>query len=196
MSGRTVKFRQMRDGTAEDYALLREYEAPFLARLPDVVLDAVRALDQSLDGYPVTRFTHSLQTATRALNDGADDDLVVAALVHDVGDILAPFNHAAVAAAMLRPYVRAEVTWVVEQHGLFQSWYYAHHYGSDRNGRERFRTHPWFDLCADFCERWDQASFDPGFPTLPLSAFEPAVRRVFSRPAHDQSYVKPGLNRP
>lgn len=193
MSGRTVKFRQMRDGTAEDYALLREFEAPFLARLPDVVLDAVRALDQSLDGYPVTRFTHSLQAATRALNDGADDDMVVAALVHDVGDILAPFNHAAIAAAMLRPYVRAEVTWVVEQHGLFQSWYYAHHYGADRNGRERFRAHPWFDLCANFCERWDQASFDPDFPTLPLSAFEPAVRRVFSRPAHDQSWVKPGV---
>jgi len=187
---RIVSFRQMRDGTREDYELLREYEAPFLARLPDTVLDAVRALDHSLDGYPVTRFTHSLQTATRALNDGADDDMVVAALVHDVGDILAPFNHAAVAADILRPYVRAEVTWVIEQHGLFQSYYYAHHYGANRNGRERFRDHPWFQRCADFCERWDQASFDPDFPTLPLSAFEPAVRRVFMRPAHDQSYIQ------
>ncbi|MBS0614888.1 MAG: HD domain-containing protein [Proteobacteria bacterium] len=180
----------MRDGTREDYQLLREYEASFLARLPDTILESVRALDHSLDGYPVTRFKHSLQTATRALNDGADDDMVVAALVHDVGDILAPFNHAAVAADILRPYVRAEVTWVIEQHGLFQSYYYAHHYGANRNGRERFRDHPWFQRCVDFCERWDQASFDPDFPTLPLAAFEPAVRRVFTRPAHDQSYTQ------
>lgn len=191
-----VGFRQMRDGTRADFELLREHEGPFLAHLPDKILGAVRALDQSLDGYPVTRFTHSLQTATRALHDGADDDMVVAALVHDVGDILAPFNHAAVAAAILRPYVREEVTWVVEQHGLFQSWYYAHHYGADRNGRERFRGHPWFDSCANFCERWDQASFDPDFPALPLLAFEPAVRRVFGRPAHDQSQVKPATKQP
>lgn len=188
---RIVKFRQMKDGTREDYALLSEYEDAFAAKLPDTVLAAVRALDHSLDGYPVTRFTHSLQTATRALNDGADDDMVVAALVHDVGDLLAPYNHAAIAADILRPYVRAEVTWVIEQHGLFQSYYYAHHYGRSRDGRERFRAHPWFEKCAQFCERWDQASFDPDFPTLPLSAFEPAVRRVFTRPAHDHAYVQP-----
>ena len=185
-----VGFTQMKDGTREDYALLERYEREYIKRLPDKVLDSVRALGESLEGYRISRLAHSLQTATRALQGGADDDLVVAALVHDVGDILAPYNHADVAAAILRPYVRAEVTWIVQQHGLFQSYYYAHHYGGNRNGRDRFRGHPWYEACASFCARWDQSSFDPDFPTLPLDAFEPAVRRVFTRPPHDPRFLQ------
>jgi predicted HD phosphohydrolase len=185
----TVSFRQMKDGTRADYALLERYERDYVRALPERVLDALGRLDTGLAGYPVSRLGHSLQAATRALRDGADDELVVAALVHDVGDELAPYNHAELAAAMLRPYVRAEVTWIVEQHGLFQSYYYAHHYDRDRHGRERFRGHRWFDACADFCERWDQASFDPGYPSEPLERFVPLVRAIFARPAHDARYV-------
>jgi len=188
----TVSFRQMKDSTAEDYRLLERYEHDYLRGLPDRLLAALAKLDTGLAGYPVSRLEHSLQTATRALRDGADDELVVAALLHDVGDDLAPYNHAAVAAAILRPYVRPEVTWIVEQHGLFQSYYYAHHYGRDRNGRERFRGHRWFDACAAFCERWDQASFDPGYASEPLERFVPLVRAIFSRPAHDAAYVGGG----
>jgi predicted HD phosphohydrolase len=188
----TVRFRQMKDSTAEDYRLLERYEHDYLRGLPDRLLAALAKLDTGLAGYPVSRLEHSLQTATRALRDGADDELVVAALLHDVGDDLAPYNHAAVAAAILRPYVRPEVTWIVEQHGLFQSYYYAHHYGRDRNGRERFRGHRWFDACAAFCERWDQASFDPGYASEPLERFVPLVRTIFSRPAHDAAYVGGG----
>jgi len=188
----TVSFRQMKDSTAEDYRLLERYEHDYLRGLPDRLLAALAKLDTGLAGYPVSRLEHSLQTATRALRDGADDELVVAALLHDVGDDLAPYNHAAVAAAILRPYVRPEVTWIVEQHGLFQSYYYAHHYGRDRNGRERFRGHRWFDACAAFCERWDQASFDPGYASEPLERFVPLVRTIFSRPAHDAAYVGGG----
>ena len=190
---RTVSFLQMKDGTKEDYLLLDESEREYARHLPEKILGAVRELDHSLEGYPVSRLTHSLQTATRALNDGADDDMVVAALIHDVGDMLAPYNHADVAAALLKPYVRPEVTWIVQQHGLFQSYYYVHYSGGDRNARDRFKDHRWYQSCESFCSKWDQSSFDPKFPTLPLSAFEPAVHRVFSRKAHDPRYVKDGL---
>jgi len=137
----------------------------------------------------VSRLGHSLQAATRALTDGADDELVLAALVHDLGDELAPCNHAELAAAIVRPYVRAEVTWIVEQHGLFQTYYYAHHTGGDRLQRERLRGHRWYDACVAFCERWDQASFDPGYPSRPLEYFVPLVERIFRREAHDPRYV-------
>ena len=188
-----VSFRQMQHGTKADYELLERYEREFATTLPDRVLEAVNALGHSMEGYPVSRLVHSTQSATRALNDGADDDWVVAALVHDVGDLIAPYNHSEIAAAILKPYVRAEVTWVVEQHGLFQSYYYAHHMGGNRHGRDRFKDHPWYGLCESFCAKWDQSSFDPDYPTLPLSAFEPAVRRVFLRQAHDPRVTREGV---
>ena len=108
---------------------------------------------------------------------GADDELVVGALLHDIGDDLAPYNHAAFAAAILRPYVRNEVTWVIAQHGLFQTYYYAHHLGGDRHRRDQFKDHPWYSACVRFCE-WDQASFDH---------FEPLLRRIFLKTVHDHS---------
>jgi predicted HD phosphohydrolase len=178
---RLVSFRQMKDGTREDYLLLEEYERAYTRALPARILAALRRLDQSLEGYPVSRLGHSLQAATRAQADGADEELVLAALVHDLGDELAPCNHAELAAAIVRPYVREEVTWIVEQHGLFQAYYYAHHTGGDRLQRERLRSHRWYEACAAFCERWDQASFDPGYPTLPLESFIPLVERIFGR---------------
>jgi predicted HD phosphohydrolase len=184
-----VSFHRMQDGTREDYALLDRAEREYVHALPDRLLEALRKLDQSLQGYPVSRLSHSLQAATRALKDGADDELVVAALIHDVGDDLAPYNHSEIAAGIIRPYVRPEVTWIVEQHGLFQTYYYAHHYDRDRNAREKFRGHPWYQACKDFCADWDQCSFDPGYPSEPLAAFEPRLREIFSRPAHDPRYV-------
>jgi len=189
---RIVGFRRMEDGTREDYELLARYERAYVRELPARVLAALRQLERSLDGYPVNRLEHSLQSATRALRDGADEELIVAALIHDIGDDLAPYNHAEVAAAILRPYVRAEVTWIVEQHGLFQSYYYAHHLGGNRDGRERFRDHPWYEACREFCARWDQSSFDPDYDCEPLATFEPMVRRIFTRPAHDANVVKAG----
>jgi len=185
-----VSFHRMEDGTREDYELLDRSEREYARGLPDAVLAAVKKLDHSLTGYPVSRLGHSLQVATRALRDGADDELIVAALIHDVGDELAPYNHAEIAAGIIRPYVRAEVTWIVEQHGLFQTYYYAHHLGGDRNARARFRDHPWYQACRDFCANWDQCSFDPQYPSEPLSTFEPLVRQIFSRAAHDARYVK------
>lgn len=184
-----VEFTRMQDGTHADYALLERYERVYLQTLPDRILSALGALSHSLGGYKVTRLEHSLQTATRAMRDGADEELIVAALIHDVGDDLAPHNHAEVASGILRPYVRSQVTWIVEQHGLFQSYYYAHHYGGNRDGRERYREHKWFGDCANFCANWDQCSFDPKYPSEPLEVFEPMVRRIFARRAHDPKYV-------
>ena len=186
-----VSFRRMEDGTREDYLLLDKSERDYAVALPDHVLGALRKLDHSLEGYPVSRLGHSLQAATRAFADGADDELLVAALIHDVGDELAPYNHAEIAAGILRPYVRPEVTWIVEQHGLVQSYYYAHHLGGNRNARDRLKGHQWYAACEAFCSRWDQASFDPDYPTKPLVFFEPFVRKIFSRPAHDPRYASP-----
>lgn len=184
-----VSFQRMEDGTREDYELLGRFERDYALHLPDRILASLGQLAHSLDGYPVSRLEHSLQAATRALDDGADDELVVAALIHDIGDELAPYNHAEIAAGIIRPYVRAEVTWIVEQHGLFQSYYYAHHSGGDRDGREKFAAHPWYQACKDFCAKWDQCSFDPNFHWRPLSAFEPVLRKIFTRPAHDAKYL-------
>ena len=186
---RLVSFTQMKAGTREDYLLLDQSERECALQLPERVLAALRALDHSLEGYPVTRLEHSLQTATRARNDGADDELVLAALIHDMGDLLAPYNHAAIAAEVIRPYVRAEVTWIVEQHGLFQTYYYVHHLGGDRHMRERLRGHRWYEACAHFCEHYDQASVDPKYPSEPLGAFEPLVREIFVRKPHDPRYT-------
>jgi predicted HD phosphohydrolase len=185
----TVAFRQMKDGDRADYELLDRYEREYSAALPDRVLAMLRSLDGSLGGYRVTRLEHSLQTATRAENDGADEELVFAALLHDIGDVLAPENHAQLAASIIRPYVREEVTWIVEHHGVFQMIYYAHHVGGDRDAREAYRGHRWFDACARFCEDWDQASFDPDYPTQPLEHFEPLLRRIFARKPFDPAIV-------
>jgi predicted HD phosphohydrolase len=187
--GKIVSFRQMKDGTREDYLLLDESERDFAKGLPQQIMTALKRLDHSLEGYPLTRLGHSLQTATRALRDGADDELVVAALIHNLGDELSPYNHAEIAAGIIRPYVREEVSWIVEQHGLFQTYYYVHHMGGDRHMRDRYKDHKWFESCANFCERWDQASFDPDYDTLPLEAFAPLVEKIFSRTPHDPRYL-------
>jgi predicted HD phosphohydrolase len=187
-----VSFRRMEDGTREDYELLDRSEREYALGLPDSILTALRKLDHSLEGYPVSRLGHSLQTATRALRDGADDELVVAALIHDIGDELAPYNHTEIAAGIIRPYVRPEVTWIVEQHGLFQNYYYVHHMGGNRNARDKYRDHPWFEACRNFCANYDQCSFDPDYRWEPLSSFEPLVRKIFTRPAHDARYVAGG----
>ena len=180
---RTVSYIRMEDGTAEDYALVAELAKPFIAATADRVLAYFPQLHQSYEGDKVDRYEHSLQTATRAFRDGADDETVVAALLHDIGDMLAPENHSDFAAALLQPYVSRTTHWVVKHHGIFQGYYYFHHYGKDRNARDKFRGHPAFEKTVEFCARWDQMAFDPTYDTMPLSAFEPTVRRVFARPA-------------
>ena len=177
----SVSFTSMAAGTKEDYELLERLEAEFAASTADRVLEQLRGLAGSLGGYRVDRLEHSLQSATRAYRDDADEEMVVAALLHDIGDLLSPHNHSELAAAVLRPYVSERTYWIVREHGLFQSYYYAHHFGDDRNARDRYINHEWYQDAVDFCERWDQSSFDPEYESLPLEFFEPMVRRIFAR---------------
>lgn len=188
----TVSFRAMEDGTVADYALLDSYEREYAGGLADRLLDTLDGLTNSLGGYQITRLEHSLQSATRARLDGASTDWVVAALLHDIGDELAPYNHSEMAASILQPYVPAEIHWVIQHHGVFQSYYYAHHLGGDRNARDRFAEHRWADLCAEFCARWDQNSFDPDFPIHGLESFVDDVREVFGREAWTDDVIAVG----
>jgi len=176
-----VSYIRMEDGTFEDYALLRELAEPFRKGTAARVLSALEPLHNSYPGDRVDRYEHSLQTATRAFRDGADDETVVAALLHDIGDVLAPDNHADYAASIIKPYVSQGTYWMILQHGVFQGYYYFHHYGKDRNEREKFRGHPAFERTVEFCAKWDQMAFDPNYDTMPLEAFVPAVHRVFDR---------------
>ena len=150
----------------------------------DRLLELLKAMKGDKLGYQVDRYTHSLQSATRAESDGADEETVVCALLHDLGDVIAPDNHSEVIASILRPYISEKNHWVLKHHGLFQGYYYFHHIGGDRNARERYKDHPFYQDCVDFCEKWDQTSFDPDYPTLPLEYFEPMVRKVLTAPKH------------
>lgn len=190
----TVSFTEMKNGTREDYELLAKLEKPFHALTADRVMRELAKHDtDTLSGYKITRLGHALQAATRASRDGADKDWVVGALLHDIGDGLAPQNHDRFSAEVIRPYVREEVTWVIEHHGIFQMVYFAHHYGWDKDARERFRGHIHFGSCEQFCERWDQSSFDPDYQNEPLPFFEPIVTEVFARKAYDPAVIQAGV---
>ncbi|MEJ2483191.1 MAG: HD domain-containing protein [Gemmatimonadota bacterium] len=139
-TAKTVNFTQMKDGTREEYLMLREIEAPFVRMTPDRILKALRdQAEETIEGYRIDRLTHGLQSATRAWRDGADIDWVVGALLHDIGDGLAPQNHDEFAAAIIRPYMREEVVWSVQHHAAFQMVYYAHHYGWNQYERDKYR---------------------------------------------------------
>ncbi|WP_295317446.1 HD domain-containing protein [Roseobacter sp.] len=191
-----VSFTQMKDGTAEDYAFLTEHEVEYSKGTASRLLKALVSLDESLSGYQITRLGHSLQSATRAERDGADTDWIVSALLHDIGDIFAPYNHDEYAATILRPFVREQCAWVVEKHGDFQMIYYGHHVGGNPDKRDAYEGHVYFHDCAEFCERWDQASFDPGYDTLPLEHFAARVGEIFARTPWDPDVLRPGVRVP
>lgn len=178
----TVSFTEMKDGTKEDYALLDRIACEHRDKhLVDDILGMLERLATPGSGYKIDRLQHSLQSATRAERAGEDEEMIVAALLHDIGDVLAPDNHSDLAAAILQPYVSEKTHWIVQHHGIFQGYYFWHHMGGDKNARDKYRGHPWFDDCAKFCANYDQNCFDPAYDTLPLSHFEPMVRRLFSR---------------
>jgi predicted HD phosphohydrolase len=189
MDSGTVSFTRMEDGTKEEYDLLYGlWHQKHCVALADTILEQLKTLQGDKLGYKIDRYQHSLQTASRTMRDGADEETIVCALLHDVADALSPENHSEAAAAILKPYVSADNYWLVKHHGVFQGYYFFHHYGMDRNAREEYRGHPMFEKTAQFCERWDQNSFDPDYDTMPLSAFEPMVRRIFSRRPFGQPF--------
>ena len=190
-----VNFKRMDEGTPEEYQFLHKREVEFTKNVSERIILALKNLDNSLPGYRISRLEHSLQSATRAEKDGADKELIIGALIHDLGDELAPANHSQLAATIIRPYVREEVTWIISMHGLFQMFYFGpedyqgEEIGINKSLRENYKHHKWFDSCDRFCRDWDQMSFDPNYPSKTLEYFEPLINEIFSREPFDPQYV-------
>ncbi len=182
MATTATSFTRMDQGTLEQWATIGAETAKNQPRAAERVLGLLRSLADVTDGFAVDQLTHSLQTATRAERAGADDEIVVAALCHDIGKAVSVPNHAAIAAEILRPYVRPEVHWMILTHQDFQGRYYYHYLGKDQNAREQYRDNPNFHLGERFADEWDQVAFDPDYDTLPLEHFEERLRAVFAKP--------------
>ena len=183
---KSVNFTEMKNGSKEDYLLLDKHEKKFIEGTADRLIKFMSGLSNTLEGYQVTRLEHSLQTATRALNDKADEEMIVAALLHDIGDELAPLNHSEYAGSVLKPYVSEKTYWIIQKHGEFQMYYYAHHLDGNRDQRDKYKGHKYYKDTVNFCENWDQKSFDPNFRSMSLKEFEPFVKKIFSRKPYSQ----------
>jgi predicted HD phosphohydrolase len=182
-TGRThSSFTRMDEGTQEHWSVIAAESVEDWERTPDRILGLLRSLDGVRRGFAVDQLTHMCQTAARAEADGAEPDVIAAALCHDIAKSISEPNHPAVAAALIAPFVRPEVAWMVEVHQDFQGRHYYEFIGRDPNLRERHRGHPHYDLAERFADEWDQTSFDPDYPTPPLEHFEPLVREIFSAP--------------
>jgi len=180
----TVSWTEMQHGTREDYTHLTEaFTSHTREALVDNLVMMLGLLQGPTLGYRTDRYSHSLQSGTRAFRNGESVDMVVGALLHDVADSFAPENHSEAAAALLAPYVDDETHWVIKHHGIFQGYYYFHHHGGDRDARERYRDSPFYDRCVDFCHEYDQNCFDPAYPVMALDDFRPMLDEVFSRPS-------------
>ncbi|MEJ0043536.1 MAG: HD domain-containing protein [Rhizomicrobium sp.] len=172
----------MVDGTREDWMKIVAATADFNRGVADRVLAHLKTLAGDCGGFPVDRLEHSLQSASLAHRDGMDEEYVVCALIHDIGDILCSASHADLGATIMKPYVSEANYWMMAHHGIFQGYYFFHYLGLDRDMRDQFRGHPHFEHTARFCARHDQNAFDPAYEAMPLEAFEPMVRRVMARP--------------
>ncbi len=178
----TTSFTSMDASTAEQWAEIGGETARHQVRVADRVLGLLESLAEVVDGFAVDQLTHSLQTATRAERAGADDELVVASLCHDIGKAVSVPNHPRISAEILRPYVRPDVTAAILHHQDFQGRHYYRHFDMDPNLRDQYRGEAWYPLAEQFADEWDQTSFDPDYPTEPLAHFEPRVRTVFAHP--------------
>ena len=176
-----VSFTEMKKGKKEDYLFLDKHEKNFADKTAERIIKFMSNLSETLEGYQISRLEHSLQSATRAYRNGENEEMVVAALLHDIGDELAPMNHSEYAASILKPYVSEKTHWIVEKHGEFQMFYYAHHLGGNKNKREKYKNHKYYQDTINFCENYDQNSFDPNYKSLPLEFFKPMVKKIFSR---------------
>ena len=180
MGNKRAVFTSLKEADASDWLLIKQESSIKEHSISKDVLSLFDKLKGRGTSYPIDRYEHSLQTATRAYKDGADDELVVVALLHDIGDTVAPQNHGEFAASLLRPYISETNCWLIENHEIFQGYYYYHFLGLDRNHRERFSNHPAYQRTINFCEQWDQCSFDPSYESFPISFFELFVEKVFS----------------
>ena len=185
-------FTAFTNATPDDWQKIASANEVFKGHHVDRVLAHLNLLKGDCGGFPIDRLEHSLQTATRAHKAGMDEEYVVSALIHDIGDTLGVYNHPDIAAAVLKPFVSEANLWMVQNHGIFQGYYFFHHLGLDRNMRDQFRGHPHFEYCAQFCHLYDQPAFDPAYESMPIEAFEPMLRRVMAAPKNSIYLKKDG----
>ena len=179
-----AKFTAMTESTQAEWMAIGQIGAPYNRQMPDRMLAHLKMLGDDEGGFAVNRLEHSLQTATRAFKDGRDEEYVVCALIHDIGDVLSPSNHAEMGAMVLKPYISEQNHWMMDKHGIFQGYYFFQHLGLDRDMRDQFAGHPHFEYCAQFCHLYDQNSFDPNYQSMSVEDFEPMLRRVLEKPKH------------
>ncbi|NND83363.1 MAG: HD domain-containing protein [Gammaproteobacteria bacterium] len=177
-----TEFSRMADSTASDWQIIMQEQMAFIGKLPDRILAHMELLNGDYGGFPVDRLQHCLQTAERAAEAGEDDEYVVCALLHDIGDTLGSTNHADVGAAILQPFVSEANHWMVKHHAILQGYHFFHHLGMDRNMRDALKDHEHYQHTEDFVEKYDNPAFDANAPELSLTLFEPLVRKVFSEP--------------
>ncbi len=177
-----ASFTHMQAGTEEDWQIIGAQFGAFAKQLPDRLIAHLELLRGDFGGFPVDRLTHCLQTATLAHNDGKDEEYVICALLHDIGDTLGSYNHADVAAVLVEPFVSEENHWMIKHHAIFQGYYFFHYLGLDRHLRDQFKQHPFYQRTLEFVEKYDSPAFDPKGETQPLSFFEPMLRNVFAEP--------------
>ena len=175
-------FTRMEDSTPADWQAIGAEVMTAARSVPDRILAHLKLLDGDHGGFPIDRYQHSLQTATRALEGGRDEEYVVCALLHDIGDTLGPYNHFDIAAAIVKPFVSEANHWMVQHHGIFQGYFFFHHIGLDRNLRDQFRGHEHYARTEEFCALYDNPAFDPAAATQGMDTFEPMLRRVFAAP--------------
>jgi predicted HD phosphohydrolase len=173
-----TSFTSFHESTEADWAVITPQLNVTQSFVPDHVLQQLGYLRNDHGGFPVDRLEHSLQTATRAERDGRDPHYVLCALLHDIGDTLSPFNHPAIGAAIVKPFVSEADHWMVQHHGIFQGYYFWHYIGADRNARDEFRDSPYFEYTAEFCAKYDEVAFDRDYPSEPLEHFEPLIREI------------------
>ena len=177
-----AQFTHMKDGSAEDWKIIGAEAKNSFNELPERIIKHLMLLEGDDGGYAVDRLTHSLQTATLAHKDGKDEEYVICALLHDIGDTLGPSNHADVAATILEPFISEENHWMVKHHAIFQGYYFFEYLGLNRNLRDQYLEHPYYEKTLEFIEKYDAPAFDPEMETYPLSFFEPMLRSVLAKP--------------
>ncbi len=182
MTNTVAQYKSMAESSATDWHIIREQSREFRAQLADRVMTQLAAMEEDQRGFPINRLAHSLQTATRAYRDDRDEEYIVCALLHDIGDDLGAYNHSDIAAAVLKPFVSEKNRWMVEHHAIFQGYYYFHHIGLDRDMRDQFADHPYYQYTYEFCHLYDQCAFDPEYVNKPLDFFYPAVVDLFKHP--------------
>jgi predicted HD phosphohydrolase len=175
-----MSFKRMDEGKLEEWMAIGQEVAKRQANMPQIIKALLLQLEEQVDGFNINQLQHGLQTATRALRDGASEEMVVAALCHDIGKAISVENHPAIGAEILKPYVSRQTYEIIRTHQDFQGRHYYALMGKNPNARSQYEKEEWYAKAVQFTDEWDQAAFDEQYDTLPLSYFEPLIDRLFA----------------